>query len=69
MPKPMQRKSFKNKQNVVCEQCIHCVYVEHGDMYCNLTRNPREKSVKWMYENFVPTEDYMICQGKKFYER
>lgn len=31
MAKPVQRKRYKNKQNITCEQCINCMYIENGD--------------------------------------
>ena len=39
-----------------CEQCEHCMYVEHGDMYCDLTIDVENKDVKWVYDEF-----YMDC--------
>lgn len=69
MNKPVQRNRYKNKRNVTCEQCINCMYVEHGDMYCDLTVDSENKNVKWVYDEFGPTEDYMWCNGKKFEER
>ena len=50
--------------NKTCEQCTNCMYVEHGDMYCDLTAD--EGKVKWVYDEFCPTKDYMWCKGKKF---
>lgn len=47
-----------------CEQCINCIYLEQGDMYCELTIGDDE--IKLVYEEFCPTEDYMWCNGKKF---
>ena len=47
-----------------CEQCINCMYAEHGDMYCDLIM-----PVKWVYEDFCPTEDYMWCKGKRFEDK
>ena len=35
MAKPVQRGRYKNKQNITCEQCMNCMYVESGDMYCD----------------------------------
>ena len=46
-----------------CEQCINCEYLEHGDMACE------QKDDVLVYENFIPTKDYMWCNGKKFVER
>lgn len=66
MEKPVQRKRYKNKRIVTCEQCINCMYVEHGDMYCDETVG---EETKWVYDEFCPTEDYMWCKGKKFIER
>ena len=56
MEKPVQRKRYKNKRIVTCEQCINCMYVEHGDMYCDETVG---EETKWVYDEFCPTEDYM----------
>ena len=47
-----------------CDQCINCMYVEHGDMYCDLTVDTGD--MKWVYDEFCPTDDYMWCNGKKF---
>ena len=62
--KPVQRKRYKNKQNITCELCEHCMYVEHGDMYCDI-----HKDFADVYDEFCPTENYMWCNGKKFIER
>ncbi len=66
MAKPVQRKRYKNKQNMTCENCLNCMYVESGDMYCDETVGEK---TKWVYDEFCPTEDYMWCKGKKFIER
>lgn len=55
------------KRNKSCEQCMNCMYVEHGDMYCDLTIG--ENEVKFVYDEFCPTEHYMWCNGKKFERR
>lgn len=52
--------------NKTCEQCANCMYVDHGDMYCDLTVGAINKDVKFVYDEFCPTEDYMWCKGKKF---
>lgn len=64
MGKPIQRKRHKNKRNITCEQCINCMYVEHGDMYCD-----EHDEFEYVYEDFCPTENYMWCGGRKFEER
>lgn len=61
MGKPVQRKRYKIKQNVTCEQCINCMYIEHGDMYCD-----EKENMPLVYDEFYPTEEYMWCQGKRF---
>lgn len=48
-----------------CDMCINCMYVEHGDMYCDMC----EDGTKWVYDNYTPTNDYMWCRGKHFKER
>lgn len=55
------------KKNKSCEQCMNCMYVEHGDMYCDLTVG--EDELKFVYDEFCPTEHYMWCNGKKFERR
>ena len=47
-----------------CEQCINCMYLEHGDMYCN-----EHENLELVYDEFCPTENYMWCKGKKFERR
>lgn len=47
-----------------CEQCVNCMYLEHGDMYCN-----QHKDFELVYDEFCPTENYMWCNGKKFERR
>ena len=64
MRKPVQRKRFKNKRNVTCEQCANCMYAENGDMYCD-----EHEEFAYVYDEFCPTEEYMWCNGKKFIER
>jgi hypothetical protein len=64
LTKPVQRKRNKNKRNITCEQCINCMYVEHGDMYCD-----EHEKFAYVYDEFCPTENYMWCNGKKFEER
>ena len=64
MGKPVQRKRYKNKTTVTCENCMNCMYAEHGDMYCD-----EKEEMPFVYEEFCPTKEYMWCQGKKFVER
>lgn len=64
MGKPAQRKRYKIKQNVTCEQCINCMYIEYGDMYCD-----EKEDMPLVYDEFCPTENYMWCNGRKFIER
>ena len=52
-----------------CDMCMNCMYVEHGDMYCDLTVDVKKKKVKWVYDNYNPTENYMWCNGKHFEEK
>ena len=47
-----------------CEQCINCMYLEHGDMYCD-----EHEDFELVYDEFCPTEDYMWCNGRKFERR
>lgn len=47
-----------------CENCINCMYAEHGDMYCD-----EHEDFVFVYDEFCPTEYYMWCGGKKFEER
>ena len=64
MGKPVQRKRYKNKTTVTCENCMNCMYAEHGDMYCD-----EKENMPLVYDEFYPTEEYMWCQGKRFIER
>ena len=64
MSKPVQRKRYKNKTPVTCENCINCMYEGSGDMYCDI-----HERFPYVYEDFCPTENYMWCNGKKFEER
>lgn len=64
MGKPIQRNRNKNKTVKTCENCICCMYLEHGDMYCD-----EHENFALVYDEFCPTEDYMWCKGKKFEER
>ena len=64
MGKPVQRKRYKNRTTVTCENCINCMYAEHGDMYCD-----EHDNFAYVYDEFCPTEDYMWCNGRKFIER
>lgn len=52
-----------------CDMCINCMYVEHGDMYCDLTIDEEKETVAWVYDNYTPTDEYMWCKGKHFEER
>ena len=52
MGKPIQRNRNKNKTVKTCENCICCMYLEHGDMYCD------------EHEDFA-LETCSIC-GKKY---
>ncbi|MBQ2937606.1 MAG: hypothetical protein IJE05_01800 [Clostridia bacterium] len=53
----------KNKKgnNKTCEQCIHCMYEEAGDMHCD-----EHDNFELVYEEFGPTEHYMWCGGQRF---
>lgn len=64
MGKPIQRKRYKPKTVVTCENCINCMYLEHGDMYCD-----EHDEFALVYEDFCPTDDYLWCNKKKFEER
>lgn len=64
MGKSILRNRNKNKTVKTCENCICCMYLEHGDMYCD-----EHEDFALVYDEFCPTEDYMWCKGKKFEER
>lgn len=64
MGKPMQRKSYKQKTVRTCENCINCMYLEHGDMFCD-----EHEDFALVYDEFCPTDNYMWCGGKIFEER
>lgn len=64
MSKPLQRNRYKNKRNITCENCINCMYLEHGDMFCD-----KHEDMAMVYDEFCPTENYMWCNGKKYEER
>jgi len=51
----------KKRKNITCEQCEHCMYIEHGDMYCE-----EHENFELVYDEFCPTEHYMWCGGKEF---
>lgn len=50
--------------NKTCENCINCMYLEHGDMYCD-----EHEDFTLVYDEFCPTDDYMWCNGKMFERR
>ena len=56
----MGKKKRKN-DNITCEQCIHCMYEEAGDMHCD-----EHDDFDLVYEEFCPTESYMWCNGQHF---
>lgn len=56
---------MNKRENITCEQCEHCMYIEHGDMYCDLTVDVKNKDVKFVYDEFHPIEHYMWCGGKE----
>lgn len=43
-----------------CEDCEDCIYIEHGDQYCDL-----EDSWKLVFNNHIPTDNYMWCREKE----
>ncbi len=45
-----------------CEQCVNCIYLEDGDMICDVND-------KLIYENFQPSKEYMWCNTEKFEEK
>lgn len=59
----------KMSNTSTCEECANCIYIEQGDMFCDLTLDENNKTFKFMYEEFQPTEDYMWCAGKFFEEK
>lgn len=59
----MSKKKNK-KRNITCEQCINCMYEEHGTMYCDM-----HEDFASVYEEYCPTESYMWCGGKEYEER
>lgn len=52
-----------------CDKCINCIYLEQGDMYCDLTLDSVDESVRLVFEDFDPTIDYMWCDGKYYSKR
>lgn len=60
----MQRNRYKSKTVKTCENCINCMYLESGDMFCD-----EHDNFALVYDEFCPTENYMWCKGKKFEER
>ena len=58
---------MSKKQIRTCENCEHCMYYESGDMYCDLEVEKQE--IKWVYEDFIPTDDYWHCGGRKWRDK
>lgn len=52
-----------------CDICINCIYVEQGDMYCDISTDYNKDTTAWVYDNYNPTDEYMWCNGKHFEER
>lgn len=63
MAKPVQRKRGKNKRNMACFNCEHCILIGEGDHICD------ERIGTVVLEEYGPTDEYMWCDGKLFEER
>lgn len=61
MNKPVQRKTKKPIGD--CFNCANCQYHSEGDSYCDY-----EEPI-FVLEDWVPTEDFMYCDGKHWTER
>lgn len=48
---------MKDKKN--CFYCENCIYLCEGDYICDVMQ-------EIVVSAFEPTEDFMICEGKKF---
>lgn len=46
----------------LCEQCENCIYLENGDMICDVND-------ELIYEDFQPTDKNMWCEMENFVER
>lgn len=64
MEKTVQKNKSKNRIVKTCENCICCIYLEQGDMYCD-----EHEDFVIVYNDFCPTKNYMWCNGKKFIKR
>lgn len=61
MNKPVQRKTKKPIGD--CFNCTNCQYHSEGDSYCDY-----EEPI-FVLKDWVPTEDFMYCDGKHWTER
>ncbi len=48
-----------------CEECEHCTYILGGDSVC---AEESFGTVKFIIDDWIPTEYYMQCHGEKFKE-
>lgn len=53
-------------KKISCDKCEHCIYIEEGDMYCDLFLDHKNKTFKLVYDEFKPGKDYRWCNGKRF---
>lgn len=49
------------KKELFCDNCVNCMYLGEGNMACDLND-------KTIADDFIPTENYMWCEGKKYEE-
>jgi hypothetical protein len=55
----MSKRKRKNGQPNNCEYCEHCIYVGEGGYMCDMSN-------EIVIDDFEPTEDFYMCDGKDF---
>ena len=57
----MSKRKKKNTGPKTCDTCEHCVYICEGDYACMVEMPP-----KLVVDDWVQSDDYMWCGGKKW---
>lgn len=59
----------KKRQIAACETCDNCIAIGEGDHICYEVKSDDEKPAIMPISEYVPTNEYLKCGGKKYVER
>lgn len=59
----------KKRRIAACETCDNCIAIGEGDHICYEVESDDGEPATMVISEYVPTEEYLKCGGKKYVER